>query len=143
MARARSRVRYARSLDDHILPTLGEWYVDAITPDACVEWRDGAAAKTGRALDVPVSRTYTISTKSTPSPLALQDLGDIILSRRRGAGRNGESKMTASKQNVYAIIEGQRGQNGRTLRMFASATACLTAFFSGGYEGRAHFKRIG
>lgn len=50
MARARSRVRYARSLDDHILPTLGEWYVDAITPDACVEWRDGAAAKTGRAL---------------------------------------------------------------------------------------------
>lgn len=38
--------RYAISLDDHILPELGEWYVDAITPDACVEWRDRAAAKT-------------------------------------------------------------------------------------------------
>lgn len=48
-----------------------------------------------------------------------------------------------NKQNVYAIIEGPRGGNGRTLRMFTSATACLTAFFDGGYEGRAHFKKVG
>lgn len=38
--------RYAVSLDDHILPELGQWFVDAITPDAVVEWRDRAAKKT-------------------------------------------------------------------------------------------------
>jgi integrase len=38
--------RYAVALEDHILPTLGAWYVDAITPDACVSWRDEAAART-------------------------------------------------------------------------------------------------
>jgi integrase len=38
--------RYAVALEDHIMPTLGAWYVDAITPDACVSWRDEAAART-------------------------------------------------------------------------------------------------
>lgn len=38
--------RYAVALEDHILPTLGAWYIDAITPDACVAWRDEAAART-------------------------------------------------------------------------------------------------
>ena len=38
--------RYRVSLDEHILPTLGEWYIDAITPDACLEWRDAASKKT-------------------------------------------------------------------------------------------------
>lgn len=38
--------RYAVALEDHILPELGQWYVDAITPDACVAWRDAAAART-------------------------------------------------------------------------------------------------
>ena len=47
-----------------------------------------------------------------------------------------------ANENVYAIIEGQRGAGGKTLRLFTSATACLTAFFDGGYEGRAHFKKV-
>lgn len=38
--------RYAVALEDHILPVLGDWYIDAITPDACVAWRDEAAART-------------------------------------------------------------------------------------------------
>lgn len=37
--------RYAVSLEDHILPELGDWYVDAIAPDAVVEWRDRASRK--------------------------------------------------------------------------------------------------
>lgn len=38
--------RYAVSLEQHILPDLGRFYIDAITPEMCVEWRDKAAAKT-------------------------------------------------------------------------------------------------
>lgn len=38
--------RYAVALEDHILPVLGDWYIDAITPDACVAWRDEASART-------------------------------------------------------------------------------------------------
>lgn len=48
----------------------------------------------------------------------------------------------AKPENTYAIIEGPRGQGGRVLRLFSSATACLTAFFDGDYDGRAHFIKI-
>jgi integrase len=42
--------RYRVSLEEHILPVLGEWYIDALTPDAIVEWRGIVAAKTVTAI---------------------------------------------------------------------------------------------
>ncbi len=37
--------RYASELDLHILPTFGGWYVDAITREDVIAWRDRQAAK--------------------------------------------------------------------------------------------------
>ena len=45
--------RYAVALEDHVLPArpageapLADWYIDALTPDVLVTWRDEAAVKT-------------------------------------------------------------------------------------------------
>jgi len=38
--------RYRVALEEHILPTFGEWFVDAITPEALVTWRGERAAAT-------------------------------------------------------------------------------------------------
>ncbi len=35
-----TRHRYAGTLDDHVLPALGDFYIDAITLDDLVKWRD-------------------------------------------------------------------------------------------------------
>ena len=40
-----TRVKYAVVLDHHILPALGDYYVDAITPQDVLRWRDGQHAK--------------------------------------------------------------------------------------------------
>lgn len=46
------------------------------------------------------------------------------------------------REKLYAIIEGPRGGGGRVLRLFTSATACLTAF-AAHYDSRtAHFTRV-
>ena len=45
-------------------------------------------------------------------------------------------------ENVYVIIEGERGGNGRVLRVFSSATACLAAFDSYA-AGTVHFTKLG
>lgn len=55
--------RYAVALEDHILPTLGAWYVDAIAPDATTTARDGArrvlTALARGTSGVPVDGTRT------------------------------------------------------------------------------------
>lgn len=39
-----TRALYASILDNHVTPSLGEYYVDAITTDDLVDWRDKMAA---------------------------------------------------------------------------------------------------
>lgn len=41
--------RYTSSLDDHILPVLGERYIDMLSPEDVLAWRDAAAQKTWTA----------------------------------------------------------------------------------------------
>lgn len=41
--------RYVGSLDDHILPTLGERFLDLLAPEDVLAWRDVAAKKTWTA----------------------------------------------------------------------------------------------
>lgn len=49
--------------------------------------------------------------------------------------------MAKRTESVYAIVEGERGGNGRILRVFASATACLEAFDA--YPvGTVHFTKL-
>jgi hypothetical protein len=40
-----TRDKYAVTLDQHILPALGDYYVDAITPDDVLRWRDAQRGK--------------------------------------------------------------------------------------------------
>ena len=40
-----TRDKYAVALDQHILPALGDYYVDAITPQDILQWRDAQRGK--------------------------------------------------------------------------------------------------
>ncbi len=40
-----TRDKYAVMLDQHILPALGDYYVDAITPQDVLRWRDAQRGK--------------------------------------------------------------------------------------------------
>jgi integrase len=44
--RPHTLARYAVALTEHIFPTLGEWYLDALTPDAIVAWLGDMQSKT-------------------------------------------------------------------------------------------------
>lgn len=49
--RASTLKRYASTLEDHVLPTLGDLYVDAITPADCVAWRERMTRRTYEVRD--------------------------------------------------------------------------------------------
>jgi integrase len=50
--KAATRTHYAEVLDNHVLPKLGDYYLDAITSDDLVTWRDGMLARGARPATV-------------------------------------------------------------------------------------------
>lgn len=78
--------RYRVSLDEHILPTFGGWYVDAITSDELVAWRDARAAATyvpkGEGARSP--QTYSARTVNGWVRLIRQVLADAFTELRLG-----------------------------------------------------------
>jgi integrase len=70
--------RYTVSLDQHVLPVLGRFFVDAITPEMCVTWRDEAAAKTYETTEdgEPVRRQYGPRTVNGWTRVLKSVLGD-------------------------------------------------------------------